>query len=44
VALGRFALQSVLVRVGELHQRDLEDGAGRVDLPGALGVKSPLDL
>jgi len=28
-----------LVRVKELHQSDLLDGAGMVDLPGALRVK-----
>ena len=30
-----------LVRVSELHQRDLQDGAGMVDLPGALRAKYP---
>ncbi len=30
-----------LTRVNELHQRDLQDGAGMVDLPGALRTKYP---
>lgn len=30
-----------LTKVNELHQRDLQDGAGMVDLPGALRAKSP---
>ena len=34
-------LRAHLVRVNELHQSDLSDGAGMVDLPGALRVKYP---
>ena len=34
-------LHAHLVRVNELHQSDLSDGAGMVDLPGALRVKYP---
>jgi len=34
-------LRAHLVRVSELHQSDLSEGAGMVDLPGALRVKYP---
>jgi integron integrase len=34
-------LRDHLVRVNELHQRDLQEGAGMVDLPGALRAKYP---
>lgn len=34
-------LSEHLVRVHELHQRDLQDGAGMVGLPGALRAKYP---
>ncbi|MEO8183223.1 MAG: integron integrase, partial [Deltaproteobacteria bacterium] len=34
-------LQAHLVRVRELHGRDLLEGAGKVELPGALSAKYP---
>lgn len=34
-------LRTHLVKVNELHQRDLDEGAGLVDLPGALRAKYP---
>jgi integron integrase len=34
-------LRGHLVRVNELHQRDLQEGAGMVELPGALRAKYP---
>jgi len=34
-------LQEHLISVRELHRRDLLEGAGNVELPGALHVKYP---
>jgi integron integrase len=34
-------LRAHLLKVNELHQRDLQEGAGMVDLPGALRAKYP---
>jgi integron integrase len=34
-------LQQQLREVKEMHRRDLEDGAGAVELPGSMALKSP---